>query len=57
VQRPLQSHRHHAADHAPILDQELAQSEFMMGLAFAIAKSTNVDRDLHVQGMPAELIQ
>jgi 4-hydroxyphenylacetate 3-monooxygenase len=34
-----------------------AKSEFMMGLAFAIAKSTNIDQHLHVQGMLAELIQ
>jgi hypothetical protein len=25
VQRPLQPHRHHAADHAPVLDQELGE--------------------------------
>src|SRR5260370_5518677 len=29
----------------------------MMGLALAIAKSTNIDQHLHVQGMLAELIQ
>src|SRR4029077_11244368 len=29
----------------------------MMGLAFAIAKSTNIDQHLHVQGMVAEFIQ
>ncbi len=34
-----------------------AKSEFMMGLAFAIAKSTNIDQHLHVQGMLAELIE
>jgi 4-hydroxyphenylacetate 3-monooxygenase len=34
-----------------------AKAEFMMGLAFAIAKSTNIDQHLHVQGMLAELIQ
>ncbi len=34
-----------------------AKSEFMMGLAFAITKSTNIDQHLHVQGMLAELIQ
>ncbi|HSU06052.1 MAG TPA: 4-hydroxyphenylacetate 3-hydroxylase N-terminal domain-containing protein [Acetobacteraceae bacterium] len=37
--------------------KNLAKSEFMMGLAFAIAKSTNIDQHLHVQGMLAELIQ
>ncbi|HYZ39702.1 MAG TPA: 4-hydroxyphenylacetate 3-monooxygenase, oxygenase component [Stellaceae bacterium] len=34
-----------------------AKAEFMMGLGFAIAKSTNIDQHLHVQGMLAELIQ
>jgi len=37
--------------------KNLAKSEFMMGLAFAIAKSTNIDQHLYVQGMLAELIQ
>src|SRR3954447_9360884 len=37
--------------------KNLAKSEFMMGLGFAIARSTNVDAHLHVQGMLAELIQ
>jgi 4-hydroxyphenylacetate 3-monooxygenase len=37
--------------------KNLAKAEFMMGLAFAIAKSTNIDQHLHVQGMLAELIQ
>jgi len=37
--------------------KNLAKAEFMMGLAFAIAKSTNVDQHLHVQGMLAEMIQ
>ena len=37
--------------------KNLAKSGFMMGLAFAIAKSTNIDQHLHVQGMLAELIQ
>ena len=37
--------------------KNLAKSEFMMGLAFAIAKSTSIDQHLHVQGMLAELIQ
>jgi 4-hydroxyphenylacetate 3-monooxygenase len=37
--------------------KNLAKSEFMMGLAFAIAKTTNIDQHLHVQGMLAELIQ
>jgi 4-hydroxyphenylacetate 3-monooxygenase len=37
--------------------KNLAKAEFMMGLAFAIAKSTNIDQHLHVQGILAELIQ
>jgi 4-hydroxyphenylacetate 3-monooxygenase len=37
--------------------KNLAKAEFMMGLAFAIAKATNTDQHLHVQGMLAELIQ
>jgi 4-hydroxyphenylacetate 3-monooxygenase len=37
--------------------KNLAKAEFMMGLAFAMAKSTNIDQHLHVQGMLAELIQ
>ncbi len=37
--------------------KNLAKSEFMMALGFAIAKSTNIDQHLHVQGMLAELIQ
>ena len=37
--------------------KNLAKSEFMMALGFAIAKSTNIDQHLHVQGLLAELIQ
>src|SRR3954452_8057809 len=37
--------------------KNLAKAEFMMGLGFALAKSTNIDQHLHVQGMLAELIQ
>ncbi len=37
--------------------KNLAKAEFMMALGFAIAKSTNIDAHLHVQGMLAELIQ
>jgi 4-hydroxyphenylacetate 3-monooxygenase len=37
--------------------KNLAKAEFMMGLDFAIAKSTNIDQHLHVQGMLAELIE
>src|SRR5262249_36310970 len=35
----------------------LAKAEFMMGLGFAIAKSTNIDQHLHVQHMLSELIE
>ena len=37
--------------------KNLAKAEFMMALAFALARSTNVDQHLHVQGMLAEMIQ
>jgi 4-hydroxyphenylacetate 3-monooxygenase len=37
--------------------KNLAKSEFMMGLGFALAKATAIDQHLHVQGMLAELIQ
>jgi 4-hydroxyphenylacetate 3-monooxygenase len=37
--------------------KNLAKAEFMMALGFAIAKSTNIDAHLHVQGMLSELIQ
>ena len=37
--------------------KNLAKAEFMLGLGFAIARSTNIDAHLHVQGMLAELIQ
>jgi 4-hydroxyphenylacetate 3-monooxygenase len=37
--------------------KNLAKAEFMMGLGFAIAKSTNIDQHLHVQGILSELIQ
>jgi 4-hydroxyphenylacetate 3-monooxygenase len=37
--------------------KNLAKSEFMMGLGFAIAKATNIDQHLHVQNMLTELIQ
>ena len=37
--------------------KNLAKSEFMRDLAVAIARSTNIDQHLHVQGMLAELIQ
>ena len=37
--------------------KNLAKAEFMMALAFAMARSTKIDAHLHVQGMLAELIQ
>ena len=37
--------------------KNLSKAEFMMGLGFAIAKSTNIDQHLHVQGMLSELIE
>src|SRR5947199_10504536 len=37
--------------------KNLAKAEFMLALGFAIARSTNIDVHLHVQGMLAELIQ
>ncbi len=37
--------------------KNLAKAEFMLALGFAIARSTNIDAHLHVQGMLAELIQ
>lgn len=37
--------------------KNLAKAEFMMALAFRLAKSTKIDVHLHVQGMLAELIQ
>src|SRR5437868_5195974 len=37
--------------------KNLAKAEFMLALGCAIARSTNIDAHLHVQGMLAELIQ
>jgi 4-hydroxyphenylacetate 3-monooxygenase len=37
--------------------KNLAKAEFMMALAFAMARSTKIDAHLHVQGMLAEMIQ
>jgi 4-hydroxyphenylacetate 3-monooxygenase len=37
--------------------KNLAKAEFMMAVAFAMARSTKIDAHLHVQGMLAELIQ
>jgi 4-hydroxyphenylacetate 3-monooxygenase len=37
--------------------KNLAKAEFMFALGAAIARSTNTDQHLHVQGMLAELIQ
>ena len=37
--------------------KNLAKAEFMMAVAFAMARSTKIDAHLHVQGILAELIQ
>jgi 4-hydroxyphenylacetate 3-monooxygenase len=37
--------------------KNLSKAEFMMAVAFAIARATKIDAHLHVQGMLAELIQ
>jgi 4-hydroxyphenylacetate 3-monooxygenase len=37
--------------------KNLAKAEFMMAVAFAMARATKIDAHLHVQGMLAELIQ
>jgi len=37
--------------------KNLAKAEFMLALGFAIARSTNIDAHLNVQGLLAELIQ
>jgi 4-hydroxyphenylacetate 3-monooxygenase len=37
--------------------KNLAKAEFMLALGCAIARSTNIDTHLHVQGMLAELIE
>src|SRR5436190_23482508 len=37
--------------------KNLSKAEFMMALAFAIARATRIDAHLHVQGMLAEMIQ
>ena len=36
--------------------KDLAKAEFMMGIAFAVARTAKVDEFLHVQGMLTELI-
>jgi 4-hydroxyphenylacetate 3-monooxygenase len=36
--------------------KNLSKAEFMMGLGFSIARSTNVDSHLHVQNLLAEMI-
>ena len=36
--------------------KDWAKAEFMMGLGFALARSTNVDSFLHIQGLLTELI-
>jgi 4-hydroxyphenylacetate 3-monooxygenase len=37
--------------------KNLSKAEFMMAVAFAMARSTKIDAHLHVQGLLAELIQ
>jgi 4-hydroxyphenylacetate 3-monooxygenase len=37
--------------------KNLSKAEFMMALAFSIARATKIDAHLHVQGMLAEMIQ
>jgi 4-hydroxyphenylacetate 3-monooxygenase len=37
--------------------KNLSKAEFMMALAFAMARATRIDAHLHVQGMLAELIE
>jgi 4-hydroxyphenylacetate 3-monooxygenase len=37
--------------------KNLAKAEFMMAVAFAMARATKIDAHLHVQGMLSELIQ
>jgi 4-hydroxyphenylacetate 3-monooxygenase len=52
-------HRHTGAPTAmahQYTTKDLAKIEFMMGLAFAMVRTTNVDVHQHVQGMLAELI-
>ena len=36
--------------------KNLAKAEFMMGLAFALVRTTNIDTHQHIQGLLAELI-
>ena len=51
-------HRTQAMNHImhQFCTKNLAKSEFMMGLAFALVRTTNIDVHQHVQGMLAELI-
>ena len=44
----------HAATQSAV--RALAKTEFMLGLALKIARSTNIDEHLHVQGMLSEII-
>jgi 4-hydroxyphenylacetate 3-monooxygenase len=48
-----QAHAHMAHQYSV---KDWSKAEFMMALGFAVAKSTNIDVHLHVQGMLAELI-
>ena len=57
VQRPVPAHPAMPQVMHQTSTKNLAKAEFMMALGFAIARSTNIDAHLHVQGMLAELIQ
>jgi 4-hydroxyphenylacetate 3-monooxygenase len=48
----------HAAVHMAhqYVTKDLAKAEFMMGLAFSLARAAKVDEFLHIQGMLTELI-
>ena len=45
-----------AAIQHQFITKDLAKAEFMMGLAFALVRTTKVDEFLHIQGLLAELI-
>ena len=53
IYRHTQAHAHMAHQYSV---KDWSKAEFIMGLGFALAKSTNIDVHQHVQGMLAELI-
>lgn len=53
AQRRTHTHTHTSHQFAT---KDLAKAEFMRDLAITVARSTNVDQFLHIQGMLAELI-